>query len=56
MAECSICNGEFDEKEEGEQGYFGIIPVAFCVWCYSSIVDMVHTLEPDIEDIEQGEL
>ena len=22
-------------------GNFGICPVAFCVWCYASIVDMV---------------
>lgn len=45
METCSVCNGEFDEEEEGVIGEFGICPVAFCVWCYSSIVDMVYKLE-----------
>ena len=39
--ECSICGSEYDEDEGGIQGHFGIGPVTFCVWCYSSIVDMV---------------
>ena len=39
--ECSICGSEYDEDEGGIQGHFGICPVTFCVWCYSSIVDMV---------------
>jgi len=40
---CSICDGSFNlQKEGGVAGYFGICPVAFCVWCYSSIVDMVQ--------------
>ena len=39
---CSICDSEFDiDAEGGIAGSFGIAPVAFCVWCYSSIVDMV---------------
>jgi len=38
--ECSVCGSEVDlEGEGGVSGYFGIIPVAFCVWCYSSILD-----------------
>ncbi len=39
---CSICDSEYDEDEGGIQGHFGIMPVTFCVWCYSSIVDMVE--------------
>ena len=39
---CSICGSDFDlEAEGGIEGAFGICPVAFCVWCYGSIVDMV---------------
>jgi hypothetical protein len=38
---CSICNTQYNEEEGGIQGHFGIMPVTFCVWCYSSIVDMV---------------
>ena len=40
---CSICGSEMDlEGEGGVNGYFGICPIAFCVWCYSSICDMMH--------------
>lgn len=39
---CSICETQYDEDEGGIQGHFGIMPVTFCVWCYSSIVDMVE--------------
>lgn len=54
---CSVCNCEFDiEHEGGIEGTFGICPVAFCVWCYSSIVDMVSQgCERCIEDLEQGQ-
>jgi len=39
---CSICESEFDiEIEGGIEGFFGICSVAFCTWCYASIVDMV---------------
>ena len=39
---CSICDSPMNLQEEGGiQGNFGICPVAFCVWCYASIVDMV---------------
>ena len=46
METCSVCNGEFDEEEEGVIGEFGICPVAFCVWCYAGIVDMVYQCSP----------
>lgn len=40
--DCSICGGEYEEEEGGIQGYFGIVPVTFCVWCYSSLHDMFY--------------
>ncbi len=38
---CSICGSDMDlEGRGGIAGVFGIIPVAFCEWCYSSLTDM----------------
>jgi len=39
---CSICSSEIDFDEGGISGYFGITPVAFCVWCFSSMMDMAQ--------------
>ena len=39
---CTICNTE--EDEEFTYGYIGMIPVNFCVWCYSGIIDMAQQL------------
>ena len=39
---CSICDSELEEDEV--RGNFGITPVGFCVWCMSSITDMVIQL------------
>ena len=39
---CSICESGFDIEIEGEiVSFFGIRSVAFCTWCYASIVYMV---------------
>jgi len=38
---CNVCSCEFTDDEGGVQGYFGILPVAFCPTCYSSMYDMV---------------
>ena len=38
--EWSLCGSDYDEECGGIQGHFGIIPVTFCEWCYSSIIDM----------------
>ena len=38
---CNVCSCEFVDDEGGVVGYFGILPVAFCPTCYSSMVDMV---------------
>ena len=58
---CSICDSEIDEDAGDIKGYFGISPVAFCVWCYSSLTDIViqlngfndiDTLKERIEEIK----
>jgi hypothetical protein len=42
---CSICSSDFDlDGEGGEIGYFGMMPVAFCPWCLSSMLDMCRQL------------
>ena len=41
---CSICDSEIEEDNGDIKGYFGICPVAFCVWCLSSMTDMVIQL------------
>ena len=51
MNECNICNSEIDEKAGDIVGYFGISPVSFCVWCYSSLTDMVIQMQ-GFDDIE----
>ena len=48
--ECNVCRCEFTNDEGGVLGYFGILPVAFCPTCYSSMVDMVT------QDLEIGEI
>ena len=44
---CNICDSPYDEEAGGIQGHFGIMPVTFCEWCYSSIYDMI---EQDIRE------
>mgnify|MGYP001380638658 FL=1 len=51
MDECNICNSEIDEEAGDIVGYFGISPVSFCVWCYSSLTDMVIQMQ-GFDDIE----
>ena len=38
---CNICDSEIDQEAGDVLGNFGICPVAFCVWCMSSMTDMV---------------
>mgnify|MGYP003132310944 CR=1 FL=1 len=61
---CDICKSEIDEDNGDVVGYFGISPVAFCIWCMSSITDMViqrqgfddiDTLKERIEDLKEDE-
>jgi hypothetical protein len=43
---CDICDSEFDlEAEGGIAGNFGIMPVQFCPWCLSCMIDMVNRLQ-----------
>ena len=50
--DCTICGSEYDEECGGVQGLFGVTPVTFCEWCYSSIIDMASQ---HIEADELGE-
>lgn len=45
---CNVCSCEFTDDEGGVQGYFGMIPVAFCPTCYSAMYDMI---QQDIEGV-----
>ena len=58
---CNICNSPIEEDNGDIIGNFGICPAAFCVWCLSSMTDMViqlngfneiETLEERIQDIK----
>jgi hypothetical protein len=40
--QCNVCGTDFTDDEGGVLGYFGMLPVAFCPFCYSSMVDMVQ--------------
>ena len=51
---CSICDSPM-EDDEGIVGEFGILPVAFCCWCSSSVTDMVIQMNgfDDIDMLEE---
>ena len=58
---CNICDSPIEEDNGDIVGSFGICPVAFCVWCLSSMTDMViqlngfnevETLEERIQDLK----
>ena len=38
---CNICDSDIEEDNGDIIGYFGICPVAFCVWCMSTMTDMI---------------
>ena len=48
---CNICDSEIEEDNGDIVGQFGISPVAFCVWCVSSMTDMVIQLQ-GFDDID----
>tara|TARA_Y100000593_G_scaffold14297_2_gene27089 strand:+ start:5640 stop:5831 length:192 start_codon:yes stop_codon:yes gene_type:complete len=52
---CNICDSKIDEEAGDINGYFGMSPVSFCVWCLSSITDMVIQMHgfDDIEKLEE---
>jgi hypothetical protein len=49
---CSICTCEYSEEEGGIEGHFGILPVAFCPTCFSSLCDMVNQYNDGDFDID----
>ena len=53
--ECNICSTTIDEQAGDINGYFGILPVSFCVWCLSSMTDMVIQMNGfnDIDMLEE---
>jgi len=55
MNKCNICDSDIDIEAGDTNGYFGICPVSFCVWCMSSITDMVIQMNGfnDIETLEE---
>ena len=52
---CNICDSEIEEDNGDIIGNFGICPVAFCVWCVSSMTDMVTQLQgfDDIDTLKE---
>ena len=50
---CTVCSCEFSDDEGGVIGYFGILPVAFCPTCYSSMYDMVQQDMGYLEDLDE---
>ena len=52
--DCSICASTIEE-DEGVKGFFGILPVSFCDWCYSSLTDMMIKMNgfDDIETLQE---
>ena len=48
---CNICDSEIEEDNGDIVGQFGISPVSFCVWCVSSMTDMVIQLN-SFDDID----
>ena len=45
MDKCNICHCEFSMEDEGGiNGYFGMLPVSFCPFCLSSMLDMAKQL------------
>jgi len=52
---CNICDSPIEEDNGDIVGSFGISPVAFCVWCMSSMTDMVIQLNGfnDIEMLQE---
>ena len=52
---CNICDSPIEEDNGDIVGYFGICQISFCVWCLSSMTDMVIQLQgfDDIDTLEE---
>ena len=55
MQKCNICDSEIEQDNGDIVGQFGICPVAFCVWCVSSMTDMVVQLQgfDDVDTLKE---
>lgn len=51
ILKCNICDSDIDIDSGDIVGNFGITKVAFCVWCLSSMTDMVFQLN-DLNNIK----
>ena len=51
IIKCNICDSDIEEDNGDVVGFFGICSVAFCVWCYSSMTDMVIKMN-SFDDID----
>ncbi len=52
---CSICDSLIDQDNGDIVGYFGSLEVSFCVWCLSSMHNMIIKLHgyDEIEILEE---
>jgi len=52
---CNICDSTIEEDNGDVIGYFGISQVSFCVWCMSSMTDMVIQMNgfDDIDTLKE---
>jgi hypothetical protein len=41
---CSTCSTSFDVDDEGVEGHFGLVPVAFCATCRIGVRDMAEII------------
>ena len=55
LEKCNICDSPIEEDNGDIIGNFGICPVAFCVWCLSSMTDMIIQCQGfnDIDVLEE---
>ena len=51
LMNCNNCDSEIDEDNGDIVGKFGISQVSYCVWCVSSMTDMVIQLQ-GFDDID----
>ena len=52
---CNICDSPHEEDNGDIKGYFVICPVGFCVWCMSSMTDMIIQTQgfDDIDTLQE---
>ena len=52
---CNICDSEIEVDNGDVVGNFGICQVSFCVWCMSSMTDMIIQLQgfDDIDTLKE---